>query len=396
MAVPLLDLTRQYAQIKNSVDAAIERVVASQVFILGDEVSRFEESMAKFIGSGSAVGMSSGTDAQLAILMAMEVGCGDAVITTPFTFFATAGCIDRLGAETVFVDIDPGTFNLDPVKLEELLSSLHRENDGTLRSKAGNRVRAVIPVHLFGLCCEMDPIVDLAARYGLDVIEDAAQAIGSEYPSAAGIQQAGSITEWAYFSFFPAKNLGAFGDGGLSACRTDEQADRLRSVRNHGMQARYEHRTVGGNFRLDALQAAILSAKLPYINEWNTARRRNAAAYRSQFSVSGLEEFIKAPLSPFEGKVAYPHTYHQFVVRAKDRDALVRELAAKEIGHGIYYPIPLHQQECFRGLGLGAGDFPESERAAAEVVALPIFPELREEELNEVVSVIAGFYGSKS
>lgn len=393
MAVPLLDLTRQYAQIRNAIVREIDEVVTSQQFILGRKAEEFEAAITAQTGCGHAVGMSSGTDAQLAILMAMGAGAGDAVITTPYTFFATAGCIHRVGAETIFVDIDPVTLNLDPARLAECLrETCRRDADGVLRSAKGNRVRAIIPVHLFGLCCEMDAIRDLASEYGLSVIEDAAQAIGAEYPSRDGAVQAGAIGEFAYFSFFPAKNLGAFGDAGLATCRAAADADALRLMRNHGMEQRYYHHQVGGNFRIDALQAAILHVKLPHIGAWNAARRANAAKYAAAFEAAGLLEFLTLPATPFAGRVAEHHIFHQYVLRAQRRDELLAHLAGHGIGHGVYYPVPLHLQECFAYLGYQTGDFPESERAAAETLALPIFPELRDDELSEVVDVIRNFY----
>jgi dTDP-4-amino-4,6-dideoxygalactose transaminase len=393
VAVPLLDLTRQYAQIRDAVAREIDEVVTSQQFILGRKVEEFEEATVAQVGCGHAVGMSSGTDAQLAILMALGIGAGDAVITTPYTFFATAGCLHRVGTETLFVDIDPITLNLDPARLAECLrDTCRRDAGGVLRSPKGNRVRAIIPVHLFGLCCEMDAIRDLASEYGLVVIEDAAQAMGAEYPSRDGVVQAGAIGEFSYYSFFPAKNLGAFGDAGMATCREAEGAARLKLMRNHGMEQRYYHHEVGGNFRIDALQAAILNAKLPFLTEWSAARRANAAKYAAAFEAAGLLEFLTLPATPFAGRVEEHHIFHQYVLRAHRRDELLVHLTAHGIGHGVYYPVPLHLQDCFAYLGGKAGDFPESEKAAAETVALPIYPELRDEELHEVVDVFAKFY----
>ena len=393
MAVPLLDLTRQYATIRDAVARELEEVVTTQQFILGRKVESFEAAFVESVGCGHAVGMSSGTDAQLAILMALGIGPGDAVITTPYTFFATAGCIHRVGAETVFVDIDPVTLNLSPARLEECLRDrCHRDAEGTLRTPRGNRVRAIIPVHLFGLCCEMDAIGDLAAEFGLPVIEDAAQAIGAEYPSRDGVKQAGAIGHSAYFSFFPAKNLGAFGDAGLSTCRDADFANELRLMRNHGMEQRYYHHKVGGNFRIDALQAAILHVKLPHVAAWNEARCANAAKYAAAFEAAGLLDRLTLPATPFAGKVEGHHIFHQYVLRAERRDELLAHLAANGIGHGVYYPVPLHLQDCFDYLGCKPGDFPESERAATETVALPIFPELHDDEFAEVVETITRFY----
>lgn len=393
MAVPLLDLTRQYEPIREAILREIDEVVTSQQFILGRKVEAFEAALTEHIGCGYSVGMSSGTDAQLAILMAMDLGPGDAVVTTPYTFFATAGCVHRVGAETAFVDIDPVTLNINPMKLAEYLREQCRpDGDGILRTPKGNRVRAIIPVHLFGLCCDMDAILALACEFGLTVIEDAAQAIGAEYPSEAGTIQAGALGDFAYFSFFPAKNLGAFGDAGLATCCTSEQADALRLMRNHGMEQRYYHHRVGGNFRIDALQAAILSAKLPHVGEWNAGRRANAAKYADAFEAAGLLEFLTLPATPFADRVTEHHIFHQYVLRAQRRDDLLAHLAKHGIGHGVYYPVPLHRQECFAYLGYQEGDLPEAERAAAETVALPIFPELRDSEIAEVVEVISAFY----
>jgi dTDP-4-amino-4,6-dideoxygalactose transaminase len=352
--------------------------------------------MTASVGCGHSIGMSSGTDAQLAILMALGIGAGDAVVTTPYTFFATAGCIHRVGAETVFVDIDPVTLNLDPAQLEKCLrEKCRRDADGSLRTARGNKVRAIIPVHLFGLCCEMDAIRDLAKEFDLVVIEDAAQAIGAEYPSRDGTVQAGAIGEFGYFSFFPAKNLGAFGDAGLATCREAKDAEMLKLMRNHGMEQRYYHHHVGGNFRIDALQAAILNVKLPHVADWNAARRANAAQYAAAFEAAGVLEFLTLPATPFAGRVADHHIFHQYVMRAQRRDELLAHLAKNEIGHGVYYPVPLHLQECFAYLGHKPGDFPESERASAETVALPIYPELTLGELEEVVGVITKFFSNR-
>lgn len=393
MPVPLLDLTRQYAAIRDDVRQAVDDVVTSQQFILGARVEAFEADVAAFIGCGHAVGMSSGTDAQLAILMAMGIGPGDAVITTPYTFFATAGCIHRVGAETVFVDIDPVTYNLAPAQLEGFLrEACTRDENGNLRTPRGNRVRLIVPVHLFGLCCEMDVLNDLAAEFGVPIMEDAAQAIGAEYPSRNGTVQAGAMAHSAYFSFFPAKNLGAYGDAGLATCQDAEFARELLLMRNHGMEQRYYHHKVGGNFRIDALQAAILHAKLPHIRAWNAARRANAARYAEAFAAEGLLEFVTPPAIPFAGQVTEHHIFHQYVIRASRRDELVNHLAKRGIGHGIYYPVPLHRQDCFAYLGYRDGDLPESERAAAETVALPIFPELTAAEQDEVVAALVAFY----
>ena len=377
MRVPLLDLTRQHATVREEVAARVSGLFESQQFILGAAVEEFEAAFRNAVGCGHAVGMSSGTDAQLAILMALGIGQGDAVITTPYTFFATAGCIHRTGAEPVFVDVEEDTLNLDPEKLSEYLAcSCRADDDGILRTPGGNRVRAVIPIHHFGTCCRMDEILEIAGRYHLDVIEDAAQAVGAEYKGRHGVVQAGAIAPFAYFSFFPTKNLGGAGDGGMSVCRDDGMAARLRLMPNHGMEQRYFHREVGGNFRLDALQAVVIHAKLSHLPEWNAARRRNAQIYREIIAARGLQEFVTPPVAPLEGH-ENSHIYHQFVIRAKDRDLLMAHLQGAGIGCAIYYPVPLHLQECFAYLGNKENDFPVAERASKESLSLPIFPELR-------------------
>jgi dTDP-4-amino-4,6-dideoxygalactose transaminase len=389
--VPLLDLARQHERVREAVETRVRAVFDSQQFILGRTVEEFEKAFCEFTGCAHAIGMSSGTDAQLAILMAMGIGPGDAVITTPYTFFATAGSIHRAGAEPLFVDIAPDTFHIDPARLRECLERLTAKSNGSLITMRGNRVRAVMPVHLFGACCPMDALDQTAEKYQLTLIEDAAQAIGAEYLTKDGASQAGTFGDAAFFSFFPTKNLGGAGDAGMAVCRSEELAEKLRLVRNHGMERRYFHRTVGGNFRLDAIQAAVLHAKLPLVQEWNAARRRNAAKYAA--GLSDLADHVQLPAAPWKNTgLVNHHTWHQFVVRAKRRDELLRHLVEAEIGHAVYYPVPLHLQECFSYLGYKQGDFPESERAARETVALPIFPELRDEEIDEVVQAIRSFY----
>jgi dTDP-4-amino-4,6-dideoxygalactose transaminase len=389
--VPLLDLARQHERVREAVETRVRAVFESQQFILGRTVEEFEKAFCEFTGCAHAIGMSSGTDAQLAILMAMGIGPGDAVITTPYTFFATAGSIHRAGAEPLFVDIAPDTFHMDPARLRECLERLTAKSNGSLITMRGNRVRAVMPVHLFGACCPMDALGQTAEKYQLTLIEDAAQAIGAEYLTKDGASQAGTFGDAAFFSFFPTKNLGGAGDAGMAVCRSEELAEKLRLVRNHGMERRYFHRTVGGNFRLDAIQAAVLHAKLPLVQEWNAARRRNAAKYAA--GLSDLADHVQLPAAPWKNTgLMNHHTWHQFVVRAKRRDELLRHLVEAEIGHAVYYPVPLHLQECFSYLGYKQGDFPESECAARETVALPIFPELRDEEIDEVVQAIRSFY----
>lgn len=393
MRVPLLDLTRQHERVREAVASRVQAVFDSQQFILGQTVADFEKAFCDFTGCVHAVGMSSGTDAQLAILMAMGIGPGDAVVTTPYTFFSTAGCIHRVGAEPVFVDIRADTLHLDAEKLRHYLAGQSRRaGDGSLLTARGNRIRAVIPVHLFGVCCAMDALGEVASAFGLPLIEDASQAIGSEYAGKSGQSaRAGTFADSAFFSFFPTKNLGAAGDAGMAVCRNAGLAETLRQIRNHGMTRQYRHHSVGGNFRLDAIQAAVLQAKLPLVGEWNAGRRRHADLYRAE--LAGLSDRVQLPAEPWKADgLRNHHIYHQYVIRAERRDDLLRHLADSEIGHAVYYPVPLHLQECFSGLGHQPGDFPESERAAGETLALPIFPELKEEEIAAVAAAIQAFY----
>jgi dTDP-4-amino-4,6-dideoxygalactose transaminase len=385
MTVPLLDLKKQYEPLRDQIRAKIDEIADSQHFILGPEVESLEREICAYTGANHAIGVSSGTDAELAILMALGIGPGDAVITTPYTFFATAGGISRVGARILFADIEPGTFNLSPDRLRECLET-HR----------GEKIKAVIPVHLFGQSCRMDEIRALAAQHRIPVIEDAAQALGAEFPGQGGPQKCGAIGECGFYSFFPSKNLGAFGDGGMIVCRDDALSHKIRILRNHGMEERYHHPMVGGNFRLDALQAAILRIKLPHLDRWSAMRRANAAFYRAEFQRAGLGSAL--PTESFaadSATVANHHIYNQFVLRVPRRDELLRHLAGAGIGHAVYYPIPLHMQECFSGLGYKEGDFPEAERAALETVALPVFPELTADQLGAVVAAGAGFYRGK-
>ncbi len=371
LSVPLLDLKGQYVTLREEIRAAMDRVSESQLFILGPEVEGLEAEIADYSACQYGIGMSSGTDALLVALMAIDLKPGDEVIAPTYTFFATAGAIWRLGAKPVFVDIDPLTYNLAPEAIEACITS---------------RTRAIIPVHLYGQMADMNPIMEIAARHNLIVIEDAAQAIGAEYEG----KRAGSIGQMSCFSFFPSKNLGGFGDGGMVTTNDAELADKLRLLRNHGYSPKYYNKVVGGNFRLDALQAAVLRVKLPYLDGWTAARQHNAARYRELFAQTRL-------LS--EGKVSLPaearngrHIYNQFVIRCADRNGLMNHLKARQVGTEIYYPVPLHLQECFLELGYHEGDFPESERAANETLALPIYPELTDAMLEKVVSDIADFY----
>jgi dTDP-4-amino-4,6-dideoxygalactose transaminase len=325
-------------------------------------------------------------------LIASGIGPSDAVITTPYTFFATASCIHRVGAEILFCDIEPETFLMAPESLRTICSQLTRDEDGFFRTAKGNRLKAIMPIHLFGTCCDMEAITAIAADYGVPVIEDAAQVLGTDYPGKDGPIKAGLIGEMSYFSFYPSKNLGAAGDAGMAVCRDAALAEKVRCVRNHGMEERYFHKVVGGNFRLDGIQAAVLRAKLPFLDGWNAARRANAALYKEAFTYAGLLNQIALPAEPFgESGLRDHHIYHQFVIRVLGegkRDLVQSSLAEQKIGCAIYYPVPLHLQECFAYLGCKAGDFPESEKAAKESLALPIFPGLRSNEVHEVVEGI--------
>lgn len=392
MAVPLLDLTRQYEPLAAAILGGISETFSSQRFILGKAVEDFEGEFAAAFGIPYAVGMSSGTDAQLAILIALGIGPGDAVLTSPYTFFATAGSITRTGAEAVFADVREDTLHLDPECARRVLEEgVARSSDSRPVTPSGNRIRALIPVHLFGSVCRMDLFEELALEFGLDLIEDAAQAVGAQFPSSGEPAYAGALAGAGFFSFFPTKNLGGAGDGGMAVCRDGDFAARLRCVRNHGMSSTYRHEIVGGNFRLDALQAVTLSAKLPHLPGWNAKRLTNAARYREL--LSPLYPKVRLPCEPhISSGLPGHHTYHQYVIRAERRDALREHLTARSIGHAVYYPIPLHLQPCFAPLGYRKGDFPVAEAASETSLALPIFPELRDAELVEVATAISEFY----
>ena len=366
MKVPLLDLHAQYASIRGDVLAAITRVCDTQQFIMGPEVEQLESELAATLGVRSAVAVSSGTDALLVAMMALGIGPGDDVITPTFSFFATAGCVARLGARPVFVDVDPDTFMPDAARVRAALTP---------------RTRAIVPVHLYGLCADMDPLADVARASGVPIIEDAAQAIGATNKGRA----AGTLGTLACFSFFPSKNLGAYGDAGLVTSQDEALATRVRLLRNHGAEPKYYHREVGGNFRLDALQAAVLRVKLPYLQCWNDKRRANAARYRRLFEEAGLLPQVTLPSEP----AGRTHIYHQYVIRVRNRDAVRQHLAARGIGTDIYYPVPFHRQECFAHLGHPLDAFPHADKAAAEVLALPIYPELTEAQQAHVVRSLA-------
>ena len=366
--VPLLDLKAQYATIRYEVREAIDRVCDSQHFILGPEVKALEEAIAEFCGARFAVGMSSCTDALLAALMAIGVGSGDEVITTSYSFFSTAGVISRLGARPVFGDIDPKTFNLDSSKVPKKITP---------------RTKAIIPVLLFGQCADMELILEAANRYSIHVIEDAAQAIGAWDDKG---RKAGTIGHIGCFSFFPSKNLGAFGDGGMVVTNDEELAETLRVLRVHGGKPKYYHRIIGGNFRLDPLQAAILRVKLRYLTSWTEARCKNAMRYRLLFEEMGLLKWVSLP------EDVPGHAYNQFVARFPDRDHLQAFLRERGVETEVYYPLPLHLQECFSNIGHREGDFPYAEAAANESLALPIYPELTEGQQIYVVEKISDFY----
>jgi dTDP-4-amino-4,6-dideoxygalactose transaminase len=372
MKVPLLDLRAQYQSIRTEIREAIDRVCDSQNFILGPEVAALEEAVATFCGAKFAIGVSSGTDGLLAALMAIGVGPGDEVVTSTYSFFATAGVIARVGARPVFVDIDPRTCNIASETVGPALSAA---------------TKVIMPVHLFGLCANMDSLLDLATRRGIVLIEDAAQAIGAK--DARG-RPAGVIGHIGCFSFFPSKNLGAFGDGGMVVCNDPKIAETLRILRVHGGKPKYYHKQIGGNFRLDALQAAVLRVKLKYLPLWTEARRQNASRYRALFAEAGLLRYVTV-----SDDVA-GHIYNQFVIRCPARNRLHGFLRDQGVESEIYYPVPLHLQECFAGLGYRQGHLPHAEAAAQEVLALPIYPELTEQQQCYVVDKICEFYRKQS
>jgi dTDP-4-amino-4,6-dideoxygalactose transaminase len=387
MQVPLLDLRLQYQPLADEIRGAIERVCASQHFILGAAVGELESRLATYCQCPHATGVSSGTDALLLALMALGIGSGDAVITSPFTFFATAGTIARTGARPLFCDIDPATFNLSPGAVAAYLESHCESRAGELIDRgSGTRVRAIMPVHLYGQLAEMDPLLEIAQRYGLRVIEDAAQAIGAADNQG---RRAGSFGDVGCLSFFPTKNLGAFGDAGMCVTRDAALAERMAVLRVHGGKPKYYHALIGGNFRIDELQAAVLNVKLPHLDSWTSGRQRNAAFYDAAIGRASIGDRVRTPRPAPSGA---RHIYNQYVIRARDRDRLREHLAAAGVGTEIYYPVPLHLQQCFAYLGGKAGDFPHSERAAAETLALPVYPELTERQLQYVVDSIADFY----
>jgi dTDP-4-amino-4,6-dideoxygalactose transaminase len=380
MKVPLLDLKGQYAGIREEIRKAMDEICDAQYFVLGPNVEAFERHVAEYCGVAHAVGVSSGTDALLIALMALGIGPGDAVVTTPYTFFATAGSIARVGATPVFADIDPVTFNMNPERARKVLESFPKRFKKL-------KPKAILPVHLYGQAADMDPLLALAKEHGLKVVEDAAQAIGCEYPSKQGAKRTGAMGDIGCFSFFPSKNLGGFGDGGMVTTNDAELAEKLRILRNHGSKPKYYHKLIGGNFRLDALQAKVLDIKLKYLEAWHEARRTNAKRYDTALAGGA----VQTPKAVYAGKgIRNYHIYNQYIVRVPERERVMARLKAADVGHEIYYPVPLHLQECFRDLGYKAGDMPESERAANETLALPIYPELTAEMQSYVGGVLLG------
>jgi dTDP-4-amino-4,6-dideoxygalactose transaminase len=376
MMVPLLDLKAQYRSIRKECLAVTEEIYESQYFILGPHVDNLEAEIARYCASPYALGVSSGTDALLLALMAGRIGPGHRVITTPYTFFATAGAISRVGALPVFVDIEADTFNISPDLIGKCIADMPEAERKT--------VKAVMPVHLYGQCADMDPICDMAREHNLLVIEDAAQAIGSEYKG----RRAGAMGDVGCFSFFPSKNLGGFGDGGVVTAHSGPLYEEMKILRVHGGHPKYYHSKIGGNFRLDALQAAIVSIKLKYLDDWTAARQKNARKYGQLFKQAGLEGIVTCPVEK-ENR----HIYNQFVISVeKDRDELRQFLTDHGIGNEIYYPVPLHLQECFADLNYRKGDFPVSEHAAAHTLALPVYPELADQQIEYVVEQIRKFY----
>jgi len=385
--VPLLDLKPQYQSLKKELDAALLRVAESQYFILGPEVKALEQATAAYSGCKYGIGISSGTDALLIALMGLEIAAGHEVITSPYTFFATAGTIARVGARPVFVDIEPDSFNISPAAIEEFIATRCEMRDGALMNRrTGGRVRAIMPVHLYGQVADMDRILEIARHYHLPVIEDAAQAIGAEDSKGRRACSTGTV---GCLSFFPTKNLGAFGDAGMCVTNDERLASRLMKLRVHGMEPKYYHELIGGNFRLDEIQAAVLNVKLPHLDAWSTARARNAAFYDAAFARAGLGTHVRTPPGAPAGA---RHIYNQYCIRVERRDQLRHQLAEHGIGTEIYYPLALHMQQCFAYLGHAPEDFPESLRATRETLALPIYPELAKSQLQYVVDTIAGLF----
>ena len=387
--VPFFDLHRQFEALRTEILDDVAQVCESQTFILGPKVAELEERIAAFSGAKFGIGTSSGTDAQLLILMALGIGPGDAVITTPFTFFATASTVVRVGAKPLFVDIDPATLNFSVAKLEEFLTTECVADESGVRTRDGLNVRAVIPVHLFGLCSDLAGFRRLCDQWKLILIEDAAQALGALFPDGDRQIKAGSVGAAGFFSFYPTKNLGAFGDAGMVVTNDLDLAKKLQVMRNHGMDPKYYHEVVGGNFRMDALQAAVLLRKFGYLESWS--KRRSSIAQRYHSGLKGLG--IGLPVEPYHESCGWQgHIYHQFVIRTPQRDQLRAALNEQGIGTEIYYPLPLHEQRCFQNLGYRTGDFPIAEQTAKECLALPIFPELTDDEVDLVILRMREFF----
>ncbi len=382
MTVPLLDLKKQYQSLKSELDEALIRVAESQYFIMGPEVDKMEKAFCEYLNCKYAIGVSSGTDALLVALMALDIQPGDEVIVPTYSFFATAGVVSRMNAVPVFADIDPVTFNIDP---------------GDIEKRITNKTKAIIPVHLYGQSCEMDKIMEIARKHNLKVVEDGAQAIGVQYKDGKHV---GTIGDIGCYSFFPSKNLGCFGDGGLVVSNDDELGEKLRILRVHGGKPKYYHKIIGGNFRLDAIQAAVLNVKLPHLDNWSSQRRENAELYTKLFIEAGLAEATGKIKFDGKNKVLLPkavykdsgvknyHIYNQYIIRVEERDAVRKHLSDKSIGTEIYYPVPFHKQECFSSLKYKNGDFPLAEEAADDSIALPIYPELTEEQQKYIVDEI--------
>ena len=386
MQVPLLDLKVQYAALRVEIEQAIREVCDSQRFVLGPRVAALEAQVAEYSAAKHGIGLSSGTDALLVALLALDIGPGDEVITTPFTFFATAGVVARLGARPFFCDIEPDTFNLSPDAVTAAIKAhCDISGDRLVNRRSGGVVKALLPVHLYGQLADMDAFNAIARRHRLAVVEDAAQAIGAA--DAAG-RRAGSIGDIGCLSFFPTKNLGAFGDAGMCVTNDRALAERMRILRVHGGEPKYYHEVIGGNFRLDEIQAAVLLVKLAHLDAWTRARQDNAAHYDSLLAAAGLTGTVRPP-----ARTGGRHIFNQYVIRTPERDALRKHLEAHGVGTEIYYPLPLHQQRCFAYLGHAAEDFPNAQVAAREVLALPIYPELRAEQREHVVATIKSFFG---
>ncbi len=391
MNVPLLDLRAQYAAIRDRVRAAVDEVLESQRFILGPQVAKLEQEVAELCGVPHAVAVASGTDALLISLKTCGVGPGDAVVTVPFTFFATAGAIVNAGARPLFVDIEEASFNMSTAGLADLLERECTRDSATgrlIHTRSGATVKAIVPVHLYGQCADMDQIAEIAARHSLALIEDGCQAIGARY----GNRRAGALGDMGCFSFFPSKNLGGAGDGGMIVSRKPELEARARLLRTHGGHAKYYHAVVGFNSRLDEIQAAILRVKLPFLEQWSEARRTNAAAYNNAFKLAGLAEHVRTPTT-MPGR---EHIFHQYVIRCRLRGQLQQFLKSRGVGTEVYYPLPLHEQECFAGLGYRPLDFPRAHDASLEALALPVYPELTALQRQYVVDCIAEFYRQRS